>query len=150
MKKETRDKHFIKKPYYKGGNEALKKFVNENLKYPPKAFEKKTEGTVSVRYEIGHKGKVIDTKVIGSLSPECNEEAMRVVKLLKFVVPKSHKARVTFHKTIKIHFKMPKEQPKPAPQQVSQIQYQITPTKKTEIPQEKPKPSSGYSYTIRF
>ena len=151
MKKETKDKHFIKKPYYVGGNTALKKFIGENLKYPKKAMEKGTEGTVSLRYEINHKGKVVDAKIISSLSKACNEEAIRVVKLLQFQVPKTRKARLTFHKTIQIHFRKPKEQPKPvAPPQPQQFQYNITPTKKVETPKEqpKPKPSSGYSYTI--
>jgi len=157
MKKSTRDRDFIKQLYYKGGNEALKKFINENLKYPKKAFEQKVEGTVIVKYDINHKGVVTDCKIISPLSSETNAEAIRVVKLLKFVVPKTYKARLTYHKTIKIHFRMPKEQPKKVipkqPQQAQQISYQITPAKKSVEPKkEEPKKSSGggYNYTIRI
>jgi len=152
MKKETKDKHFVKKPYYVGGNDALKKFINENLKYPKKALEKGTEGTVILRYEINHKGKVVDAKIISPLSKACNDEAIRVVKLLKFQVPKTRKARLTFHKTIQIHFRKPKEQPKKVAPAQQQIQYQITTTKKVETPEEQPqpKPASSYSYTIKI
>ncbi len=153
MKKETKDKHFVKKPYYVGGNDALKKFINENLKYPKKAMEKGTEGTVILRYEINHKGKVVGAKIISPLSKACNDEAIRVVKLLEFQVPKTRKARLTFHKTIQIHFRKPKEQPKKVAPVEQQVQYQITPSKKVESPSEQPlpKPSSGgYSYTIKI
>lgn len=157
MKKSTRDRDFIKKLYYEGGNDALKKFINENLKYPKKAFEKKVEGTVVLKYDINHKGNVTDCKIISPLSAETNAEAIRVVKLLKFVVPKTYKAKLTYHKTIKIHFRMPKVQPKKVvpqqPQQAQQISYQITPAQKTVEPKkEQPKKPSGggYSYTIRI
>ena len=149
MKKETKDKHFIKKPYYKGGNEALKSFVNEHLKYPKKAFEEQMEGTVVVRYEINHKGNVVNAKIISSLSKECDKEAIRVVRLLNFVVPKSYKARVSFHKSIQIHFKMPKSQPEQSNPVAQQIQYKITPSEKSSTPKEKPK-STSYNYSIRF
>lgn len=152
MKKSTKDRDFIKQLYYKGGKEALKKFINENLKYPKKAFENKVEGTVVVRYDINHKGIVTDCKIISPLTSETNAEAIRVVKLLKFVVPKTYKARLTYHKTIKIHFRMPKEQPKKVVPTQQQISYQITPAKKSvEQKKEQPKPSKGgYSYTIRI
>ena len=153
MKKQTKDKHFIKKPYYVGGDAALKEFINKNLTYPKKAFDKDIEGSVVVRYEINHKGKVVDAKIISPLSRECNAEAIRVVKLLEFQVPKTRKARLTFHKTIHIHFRKPQQKPQAAPPANQQIQYQITPAKKKETKEEQApekKPSTSYSYTIRI
>ena len=153
MKKETKDKHFIKKPYYIGGDAALKTFINKNLTYPKKAFDNNIEGTVVLRYEINHKGKVVDAKVISPLSRECNEEAIRVVKLLEFQVPKTRGARLTFHKTIRIHFRKPKQAPKPAQPTQQQLQYQITPSQKKENQTEKTpeqKPSTSYTYTIKI
>ena len=113
MKKEAKDKHFIKKPIYEGGPKAMKKFIGENLRYPKEALENKIQGTVYVRYDIDRKGNVFDAKVIKGIGYGCDEEAMRLAKLLKFRVPKTRGVRVTFHKNIQIHFRLPKKTPAP-------------------------------------
>lgn len=109
MKKERRDKHFIHKPEYPGGPSAFKKFVAANLKYPEEARLKGIQGTVRVRYEIDYTGKVVDTKVLVGLGYGCDEEAMRIVKLLKFKVPKHRGMKVGFYRTTNINFKLKKE-----------------------------------------
>ena len=105
MKKERKEDSFIRQPYYKGGDKALSAFVSANLQYPIQSREHKIEGDVHIRYDINHKGDVIETKIIGGLDDLCNEEAVRVVKMLKFIVPKTPRhLKVTFHKNIRIHF----------------------------------------------
>ncbi|MEZ4982898.1 MAG: TonB family protein [Saprospiraceae bacterium] len=69
-KKETKDIQFIKQPYYPGGQDAITAFVRENMKYPETALKNKTEGTVVLRYDINHKGKVTDAKVLLSLDTD--------------------------------------------------------------------------------
>ena len=143
MKKERKDKHFIKNPYYEGGTEAMRAFVRKHKKYPKAALDAKVEGSVRIRYKIDHKGKVVDAKVISRLGYGCDEEAVRVVKMLKFHVPKNHVNKIHFHKTINVNFKLPKEAPK------TTVNYQISSKK----PAPAPKKSSGsgsYSYTIKF
>lgn len=158
--KSKKDKHFIKKAYYEGGPKALKKFIGENLKYPKAALENKIEGTVYVKYTIDHKGNVIDHKVITGVGHGCDQEAVRLVYLLKFVVPKNRGVRIKFHKNIQIHFRLPKEkkiaQPSdesPVPQQVA-IQYNYTTTsttsKKTINKPNKPKKTGSYTITVNF
>ena len=85
---EKKDKHFIKKPYYEGGIKALKKFVGENLQYPKEALREKIEGTVYVRYTVDYKGNVIAAKTISGIGYGCDQEALRLVKMLKFIAPK--------------------------------------------------------------
>ena len=151
MHKEKKEKHFLKKPLYEGGVKAMKAFVKENLKYPQKAFDKKVEGSVNLRYSIDYKGKVTQVKVVSGIGSGCDKEAIRIVKMFEFEVPKTWKAKVLFHKKISIHFRLPKQIDKPK-QIVSQVQYSITPNikKQEKIPKEKQKKStnSGYSYTI--
>ena len=147
MKKEKKDKHFIKKPIYEGGRAVLKSFIKTHLKYPKKALQEKIEGTVSLKYTIDHTGKVIDTKVISSLGHGCDEEAIRLVKLLKFQVPKIRGRRVLFHKDIQIHFRLPKSKKASTP---SSFQYNYTSsTSKTEPSAPESKNSkTSYHYTI--
>ncbi len=152
MKKERRNDSFIKHPYFKGGDKALKEFVAANLKYPASVLNGSVEGDVNLKYSIDQNGHVFDIRIIGGIDEACNAEAIRVVKLLKFVIPKNpKKLKITFHKNISIHFKRKniKEQTKPIQVQVpQQYQYSIvtsapTTTKDKEVPT-----TSSYNYTI--
>ena len=145
MQKEKKDKHFLNRPIYEGGPKAMKLFVKENLKYPKAALENRVEGTVSLRYTINYKGNVIDAKVISGIGHGCDEEAIRLVKLFKFIVEKNRKVRATFHKNIQIHFRLPKQKvQKNAGQQV-QYYYVAKPKKEKEKPKQQ---EGGYGYTI--
>jgi len=105
----------ISKPVYPGGVTAMRKFVTANLKYPQEALTAKVEGTVTIRYSLDYRGKVIETKVKKSLGHGCDEEAVRVVKLLRFDVPQARKKKVRIHQDVSIHFKLPKSKTAPAP-----------------------------------
>ena len=144
MQKERKDKHFIKKPIYPGGREALKKFIGANLKYPKEALENKIEGTVSLKYTIDYKGKVTESHIISGLGHGCDEEALRLANMLKFEVPKSgRKVRVHFHKDLHIHFRLPKKKP----QKQVKMSYQYTQTS-SKSKSGKAKSGGGYGYTI--
>lgn len=145
MKKEAKDKHFIKKPIYKGGPTAMKKFIGQHLRYPKEALENKIQGTVYVKYDIDYKGNVTDAKVVKGIGHGCDEEAMRLAKLLKFKVPKNRGVRVIFHNNIQIHFRLPKKKPAP---KVTAVQYNYVAEKKEEKTEEKK--SSGYTITYNF
>lgn len=138
---KRKDKDFLKKPYYEGGLTALRQFIRKNLKYPDEARAKKIEGRVHVKYSVNHKGLVIKAHVIAGLGHGCDEEAIRLVKMLKFKVDRVRKMRVTFNKSIQIHFKVPPVKPK---KQNTGISYSVT--KKKKKPEQ---PNKGsYSYTI--
>ncbi|HMQ59412.1 MAG TPA: energy transducer TonB [Flavilitoribacter sp.] len=145
MKKEKTEKNFIHRPEYPGGAGAMRQFIRQNLKYPPEALQNKVEGTVYLTYDIDYKGKVADAKVIAGLGSGCDEEAVRLVRSLKFNVPKHRGIKVLFHQKIQIHFRLPKKKPA-APQEVS---YQLT--SKPAPPAGKPKkPGETYTITISF
>lgn len=148
---EKEKKHFLKHPVYPGGPKAIAKFLSENLRYPKEALQAKLEGTVLVAYDIDHKGNVVETKVLQGVGKGCDEEACRVIKLLKFDVEKNRGVRVVFHKKQRIEFKLPKAAPKTQKTVVEaqpiQYQYQVTQTAPKNEPENEAKKSS-YSYTI--
>lgn len=153
MDKSRKDKHFLKKAFYKGGAKAINAFVKENLRYPKEALTNKIEGKVFLRYDINHKGKVIAAKVIQSLGYGCDEEAVRLVKLMEFEVAKNRGVRVTYHKDISINFRLPKPKKAPPVQapSVQNVHYTITPTKAKTTEKTAPKKkgsSGGYTITI--
>jgi protein TonB len=104
------------------------------------------EGTVFVNYTIDQKGDVIEVKVISGIGHGCDEEAIRLAKLLKFIVPKTRGLRVLFHQNLQIHFRLPKQ--KTPRQQPVQIQYNYVPEAKKETPAEPHQGSGGYTITI--
>lgn len=139
--REKKDKHFLNKPIYEGGPKAMQQFIRENLKYPKEALKNKVEGVVVVRYTIDKDGKVIKTSVKTGLGHGCDEEAQRVVRLLKFHVQKNRKVKAIFHKSINIRFKLPKRQSR-------KLQMEIS-YRETKEPKEN-SAEKGYGYTIEI
>lgn len=132
----------------------MKKFVAQNLQYPKGALEAKIEGTVLIRYGLDYRGKVTDVKLKKGLGHGCDEEAMRVVKLLRFTVPQNNKKKVRIHQDINIHFKLPKPKSKPPAPQNFAITYTQGTGISGKVSKEQPAvpstPSSGYTYTIKW
>lgn len=144
MKRERRNHSFIKKPVYPGGPTALRTFVVSNLTYPEAARAARVEGTVHLRYTIDYTGKVVGSKVISGIGYGCDEEAQRLVGLLRFEVPKNRGVRVQFHKTLRVHFRLPKEPEPPA------VQVQYTYTTPSAAKPDAGAARSGYEYTITW
>ncbi len=150
MKKEKREQHFIKKPYYEGGMSAMKIFIKQHLSYPELAKTNKVEGMVYVRYTINYKGNVINAKIITGIGYGCDEEAARLVKLLKFKVPKNRNLKAVFHKNLQIHFRLSEvKTPKLnlASPPSTNLQYYYTKAPKVAVEQKKKK--LGYTIVIK-
>lgn len=152
MKKEKKEKHFIRRPVYPGGPKAMRELIRQHLQYPEEASRNGIEGTVALRYEIDYKGNVTDVQVLSGLGYGCDEEAVRLVRLLKFDVPTARGLKVTFHNTLKVHFRMPKAAQPAQTAQGIRYNYVPSPTQQKEDEGQNPpkEPGSGYSYTITF
>ncbi|MBL7776557.1 MAG: energy transducer TonB [Saprospiraceae bacterium] len=147
MEREKKPKHFIQQPEYPGGPKELSKFVYSQLRYPEAALKAGVEGSVLVEYDIDYKGNVVDTRVLQSLGHGCDEEACRVIRLLKFSVGRNRGVRVLFHKKMPVRFKLPAQKPQQAPQQVN-YQYVYTTPSPIQAETAEPAPASSYTYTI--
>ena len=149
MEKDKKKPHFIHQPEYPGGPKALTKFIYEHLRYPQPALEANVEGMVMVDYDIDHQGNVTSTRVLQGIGHGCDEEACRVVRLLKFDVPKNRGVKVVFHKKARIQFKKPAQQAAaPAPAQM-QVSYTVTSAPPVAEKLEEKK-GETYSYTIQI
>lgn len=69
-------------PQYPGGQEAMIRFLVENIKYPEQARKKGLTGTVYVSFVVSEKGELGKARVEKGISQECDDEALRVVKLM--------------------------------------------------------------------
>jgi protein TonB len=155
MAQQKRDNHFIKGAVYPGGQKAMLLFIQNNLQYPSEAITAKVEGTVRIRFSIDHLGKVFKSQVIASLGHGCDEEAIRLVQLLQFEVPKAYKLKVQHHRTLNIHFKLQvnRELSTEAPTLPTPLLIQYSISSSTSPEASTPvadSPNQGYHYTIQL
>ncbi|MCX6242316.1 MAG: energy transducer TonB [Bacteroidetes bacterium] len=71
-----------KQPEYPGGTDAMFKFIFENMKYPKEARSKNIEGKVIVNFTVRSNGLVTDVETMRGIGGGCDEEAVRLVKLM--------------------------------------------------------------------
>ncbi|MBT8194850.1 MAG: energy transducer TonB [Bacteroidia bacterium] len=69
-------------PEFKGGQDAMLKFLFTNVEYPKEAIKNRVAGVVYVQFTIDEKGKVTDAKIMKGIGFGCDEEALRVVNLM--------------------------------------------------------------------
>ena len=87
---------------YPGGTEALFKFLSRKMKYPKDAKQNGIEGKVYVNFIVDKSGNVTEIKAMQSIGGGCDEEAIRVVKLLEQWEPAIHNG-----KTVKVEYSLP-------------------------------------------
>jgi len=139
-------KRFLKLPKYPGGPGALGQFIYGNLRYPAEAVEAGAGGSVIVEYDVNDNGTVSNAHVLKGIGHGCDEEALRLVSLLRFEKVSNRGVRVKMTTKTSIRFILPK----------TIISYSLSYTGKEEKP--KPGPASGpngkghtvYEYTVKF
>jgi TonB family protein len=102
-------KKFLKLPQYPGGKKAFDAFIKANLKYPEEALEKKIEGDVLVTYEVNDNGEVLNAGLKHGIGSGCDEEALRLIRMLQFSKTSNRGLRVKSRHTARIPFRLPKK-----------------------------------------
>ena len=67
-------------PEFPGGTEALKEYLDKNMKYPAEAKEKGIQGRVIAQFVVDEKGKVTSPKIVRSVDPSLDAEALRLIE----------------------------------------------------------------------
>jgi len=60
----------------------LNQFISQNLKYPKTAAEMGISGKVYVQFEVDETGTIKNIKVLRGIGAGCDEEAVRIIKLM--------------------------------------------------------------------
>ena len=89
-------------PILPGGDVERQKFLNENIRYPQQALETDIQGTVYVQFVVDTKGNITDVKVLRGIGGGCNEEAVRVIKMM----PQWHAGKQN-GRSVRVLFTMP-------------------------------------------
>jgi protein TonB len=73
--------------YYEGGQEAMYAFIAKELKYPLLAKRNRIQGRCIVSFTLNPDGTMQGIKLVKQVGGGTGEEALRVVRLLKFKKP---------------------------------------------------------------
>lgn len=69
-------------PSFPGGAGAMMSWLGRNMKYPDNALSMNVQGRVIVKFVVYTDGTLGDIKVIKSVDPELDKEAVRLVKAM--------------------------------------------------------------------
>lgn len=87
---------------FRGGESALLQFISQNLVYPVIAQEQEIQGSVILEFVVEKDGSIGDVKVIKSLSKECDQAAIDVVRKLPRFAPAKKQG-----KPVAVKFRLP-------------------------------------------
>jgi len=90
-------------PVFKGGETAIIKFIQENIKYPEAAKTKGISGKVIVRFAVEADGSIDRVSVLRGVDPDIDKEALRVVGTL----PAFEKAAIKDGKQVPVWYAIP-------------------------------------------
>lgn len=109
-KAETKDEVFMvveKMPEFPGGIKELMSFLSKNIKYPKAAQENGIQGRVIVQFVVEKDGTPTEFKVMRSVDPDLDAEALRVMKEMPKWKPGMQKGQVVRVKyTLPVTFRL--------------------------------------------
>ncbi len=94
-------------PQFPGGQAALVKYLTQHLRYPDTARRMNVQGKVAVTFIVEADGSLTDFDVAVPLHPACNNEALRVLRMMpKWTPGKQHGKPCRTMVCVPIVFKM--------------------------------------------
>ena len=94
-------------PSFPGGDAALMAFLSKNIKYPVVAEENGIQGRVIATFVVERDGSITDVKVVKSVDPSLDKEAVRVLKSMpKWIPGKQNGSAVRVKYTVPVTFRL--------------------------------------------
>ena len=94
-------------PSFPGGDAELMKFLHDHMKYPAVAEENGIQGRVICTFVVERDGSITDVKVIKSVDPSLDKEAIRVLKSMpKWIPGKQNGSAVRVKYTVPVTFRL--------------------------------------------
>jgi len=91
-------------PMYQKGNFALQDFIKENLEYPRQAQLSNIQGTVMVSFVVEPSGLPTNVCVTKSVGGGCDQEALRIIQMIKWYPAKNGDKLVRAQMSYPIYF----------------------------------------------
>lgn len=94
-------------PAFPGGQAAFMNYLSSNMKYPKDCQEAGIQGRVVVQFVIGKDGRIMNARVIKSVHPSLDKEALRVVNSMPRWTPGKQKGKpVSVTYTVPLMFRL--------------------------------------------
>lgn len=93
-------------PTFPGGEEALRKYIESNLKYPESAISAEIQGEVTVKFAIAPTGETVNIRITDSLSYACDSAVIDLVRNMPKWIATS-KDKISEELTLPIIFSLP-------------------------------------------
>ena len=94
-------------PSFPGGDAELMKFLSTHIKYPVVAEENGIQGRVVVQFVVERDGSITDVRVVRSVDPSLDKEAIRVTKSMPHWIPgKQNGSAVRVKYTLPVTFRL--------------------------------------------
>ena len=94
-------------PQFPGGDAELMKYLNTHIKYPAIAEENGVQGRVVCTFVVERDGSITDVKVMKSVDPSLDKEAIRVLKSMpKWIPGKQNGSAVRVKFTVPVTFRL--------------------------------------------
>jgi TonB family protein len=69
-------------PEFPGGNINALRFISKNIKFPKSAYRANVNGSVFIKFVVEADGSINEVIILKTLHPECDAEAVRVIKAM--------------------------------------------------------------------
>ncbi len=89
-------------PEFPGGEASMYKFIGKNIEYPRMAKESGISGRVFVTFVVERDGSVTDVQILRGIGGGCDEEAIRVIKMMPKWTPGKQRG-----KPVRVQYRMP-------------------------------------------
>ncbi len=100
-------------PVFPGGEEALYRFLSENIKYPQLAWDNAIQGKVYVTFVVETDGSVSNVRILRDIGGGCGLEAKRVVEMMPKWKPGKQGGKVVRTQyNLPINFVLPEDRPR--------------------------------------
>ena len=94
-------------PQFPGGMAALMEYLKKNVRYPATCKEQGLQGRVIVQFVVNSDGSICDEKLIKSVDPQLDAEALRVIRSMPKWKPGMQKGKpVRVRYTLPVTFRL--------------------------------------------
>jgi Ca-activated chloride channel family protein len=74
-------------PQFPGGVVAMVKFIRDSTHYPKMEMDSNIQGRVVVRFDVAIDGSIENIRIVKSISPGLDAEAVRVIRSMPKWIP---------------------------------------------------------------
>jgi len=89
-------------PGFPGGDVEMRRFLQQNIRFPQLAREAGIQGTVFVQFTVERDGSITNVRVARGIGGGCDEEAIRVVSMMPRWTPGKQRGR-----PVRVNISMP-------------------------------------------